>query len=71
MRVTERFYSPKPNMLVVEMSVTDPKAFTKPWTTTKTYYRRPDWELLPPDFAPAPAPAGDRPPAGAPAAPAR
>jgi poly(3-hydroxybutyrate) depolymerase len=46
MHITERFYSPKPNMLVDEMSVEDPKAFTKPWTTVKTFYRRPDWELL-------------------------
>ena len=47
MHITERFYSPKPNMLVDEMSVEDPKAFTRPWTTVKTFYRRPDWELLP------------------------
>jgi len=36
MHITERFYSPKPNMLVDEISVEDPKAFTKPWTTVKT-----------------------------------
>ncbi|HTI66286.1 MAG TPA: hypothetical protein VL460_01935 [Caulobacteraceae bacterium] len=72
MRITERLYSPKPNMLVDEITVEDPKAFTKPWTTVKTYYRRPDWELLAPDFAPAPAagPAGGAPPAGPAAAPA-
>ncbi|HTK36507.1 MAG TPA: hypothetical protein VL358_14645 [Caulobacteraceae bacterium] len=74
MHITERFYSPKPNMLVDEIKVEDPKAFTKPWTTTKTFYRRPDWEMLPPDFAPAPAGPdggagpGGGPPAGAPAA---
>ena len=48
MHITERFYSPKPNMLVDEISVEDPKAFTQPWTTVKTFYRRPEWELLPP-----------------------
>ena len=47
MHITERFYSPKSNMLVDEMTVEDPKAFTKPWTTVKTFYRRPDWALLP------------------------
>jgi hypothetical protein len=46
MHITERWYSPKPNMLVDEISVEDPKAFTKPWTSIKTFYRRPDWDLL-------------------------
>jgi hypothetical protein len=48
MHITERLYSPKPNMLVDEVSVEDPKAFTHPWTTVKTFYRRPGWELLAP-----------------------
>ena len=48
LHITERFSaSPKSNILVDEISVEDPKAFTKPWTTSKTFYRRPDWELLP------------------------
>jgi hypothetical protein len=46
LHITERLYSPKPNMLVDEMTVEDPEAFSKPWTTVKTFYRRPDWELL-------------------------
>jgi hypothetical protein len=46
LHITERVYSPKPNMLVDEITVEDPKAFTRPWTTVKTFYRRPDWELL-------------------------
>jgi hypothetical protein len=53
MHITERFHSPKGGMLVDEISVEDPKAFTKPWTTVKTFYRRPDWELLPPELTAA------------------
>jgi hypothetical protein len=51
MHITEHFYSPKHGMLVDEITVEDPKAFTKPWSTVKTFYRRPDWELLPQDLA--------------------
>jgi len=69
MHITEHFYSPKGGMLVDEMSVEDPKAFTKPWTTVKTFYRRPDWELLPPEPDSGGRPGGP-PPAQAPAAPA-
>ena len=68
MHITERFYSPRPDMLVDEISVEDPKAFTKPWTTIKTFYRRPDWDMLPPDFTPAAA-ADGAPPVAASAAP--
>jgi hypothetical protein len=46
MHITERLYAPQPNELVDDITVEDPKAFTKPWTTIKTYYRRPDWELF-------------------------
>jgi len=53
MHITEHFYSPKPGMLADDITVEDPKAFTKPWKTTKTFYRRPDWEMLPPDVAAA------------------
>lgn len=58
LHVTERFSSPKPTMLVDEMTVEDPKAFAKPWTTVKTFYRRPDWELLSLPPAPGGAPGG-------------
>jgi hypothetical protein len=51
MHITERFYSPKPGMLAEDITVEDPKAFTKPWKTTKTFYRRPDWEMLPEELA--------------------
>lgn len=44
MHITERIWSPKPGELEDHMVVMDPKAFTHPWTTTFTYYRRPNWE---------------------------
>jgi poly(3-hydroxybutyrate) depolymerase len=46
MHVTERFWSPDGHALKDAITVEDPKAFTKPWTTEKTYYRRPDWEQV-------------------------
>jgi hypothetical protein len=44
MHITERIWSPSKGVLKDEIVVEDPKAFTQPWTTTRTYLRRPDWE---------------------------
>lgn len=44
MHITERIWSPRAGELEDHMVVTDPKAFTHPWATTFTYYRRPNWE---------------------------
>src|SRR6202051_3770801 len=46
MHVTERIWSPDGRSLKDAITVEDPKAFTKPWTTEKTYYRRPEWEQV-------------------------
>jgi poly(3-hydroxybutyrate) depolymerase len=46
MRISERLWSPDGHSLKDAITVEDPKAFTKPWTTVKTYYRRPDWEQV-------------------------
>jgi hypothetical protein len=46
MHVTERIWAPDARTLKDSITVEDPKAFTKPWTTEKTYYRRPDWEQV-------------------------
>ncbi|HWJ35975.1 MAG TPA: PHB depolymerase family esterase [Steroidobacteraceae bacterium] len=46
MHITERLWSPDGHSLKDAITVEDPKAFTKPWTTEKTYYRRPDWEQV-------------------------
>jgi hypothetical protein len=42
--IKERIYAPDANTLVDEITVEDPQAFSKPWTTVKTFRRRPDWE---------------------------
>ncbi|MDB5452218.1 MAG: hypothetical protein JWO33_796, partial [Caulobacteraceae bacterium] len=46
LRVKERFYLRDHKTLVDEITVEDSKAFTKPWTTEKIWYRRPDWESV-------------------------
>ena len=46
LHITERIWSPDGHSLKDEIVVEDPKAFTQPWTTVKTYYRRPDWEQV-------------------------
>jgi hypothetical protein len=46
LRVKERFYLRNHKTLVDEITVEDPKAFAKPWTTEKIWYRRPDWEAV-------------------------
>jgi poly(3-hydroxybutyrate) depolymerase len=46
MHILERIWSPDGHSLKDSIVVEDPKAFTKPWTTEKTYYRRPDWEQV-------------------------
>lgn len=46
MHITERIWSPDGHALKDAITVEDPKAFTKPWMTVKTYYRRPTWEAV-------------------------
>ncbi|MDB5456051.1 MAG: hypothetical protein JWP92_1636 [Caulobacter sp.] len=46
MVIKERFYLRDHKTLVDEITVEDPEAFTKPWTTEKIWYRRPDWESV-------------------------
>ncbi|MDB6043451.1 MAG: hypothetical protein JWM63_2002 [Gammaproteobacteria bacterium] len=48
LRIGERIHLAQgdPDTLVVEMTVADPAALTKPWIHTLTYKRSRDWELL-------------------------
>jgi poly(3-hydroxybutyrate) depolymerase len=46
MHITERIWSPDGHALKDAITVEDPKAFVAPWTTEKTYYRRPTWEQV-------------------------
>jgi hypothetical protein len=45
LRVIERIGLVSPDVLQVEMTVEDPKAYTKPWTAIRKFDRKPDWEI--------------------------
>jgi poly(3-hydroxybutyrate) depolymerase len=44
MTIKERIYASDASTLVDEITVEDPQALTKPWSTVKTFRRRPQWE---------------------------
>ena len=43
--VVERIRLASPDVLQVEITVEDPKAYTKPWTAVRKFDRKPDWEI--------------------------
>ena len=43
--MTERFRRVDRDHLELDITMTDPKALAKPWTSTFFYQNRPDWEL--------------------------
>jgi hypothetical protein len=46
MHLTERFTRPDHDTLIVQMTVADPKAYTKPWVgVPRNHKLRPNWEL--------------------------
>ena len=45
LHVTERFRRVDRDHLQLDITMADPKALAKPWTTTFYYENRPDWEL--------------------------
>jgi hypothetical protein len=45
MHLTERFSEPEPGILEDEITVDDPKVYTKPWSMTKRYRYRPELNL--------------------------
>jgi hypothetical protein len=45
LHVTERFRRVDANHLQLDITMTDPKALAKPWSTTFYYENRPNWEL--------------------------
>jgi hypothetical protein len=45
MHVTERIRRRDRDTLEDRITVEDPKAFTRPWTVTRTYHREPDWQI--------------------------
>jgi hypothetical protein len=45
LRVTERFRRVDNDHLLLDITMQDPKALAKPWSTTFYYELRPQWEL--------------------------
>jgi len=45
-KITERFRRPNYGSMEIEVTVDDPKAYTKPWTAALRLAIRPDMELL-------------------------
>lgn len=45
MHIVERITRPSYGVILDEVTLTDPEAFTKPWTHTVTLTRHDDWEL--------------------------
>ena len=46
MHLTQRFSRPDLGHLSYEVTVDDPKTFTKPWKNTRTFTLRTDWEIM-------------------------
>ena len=46
MRVVQRLTRTDDKHIAYEITITDPKIFTKPWKNVRTFTLRPDWELL-------------------------
>jgi hypothetical protein len=46
LRVVQRFTRTDDKHLTYEITINDPKMFTKPWKNVRTFTLRPDWELL-------------------------
>ena len=46
LRLTQRFSRPDLGHITYEVTVDDPKTFTKPWKNARTLTLRPDWEMM-------------------------
>ncbi len=46
MHTVERFTRTDDKHMTYEITLEDPKAFTKPWKNTRTFTLRPDWEVM-------------------------
>ncbi len=46
LHVTERFRRPNFGRLRLEITIDDPKAYTRPWTVTETFHLLPETELI-------------------------
>jgi hypothetical protein len=52
MHLVERIRRPKPNLLEIEFTIDDPKAYTKTWSSRRNFVLQPGWEVLEDDCTP-------------------
>ena len=45
LHLVERIHRASPELLQIDFTFDDPKAFTHPWTGTKQFKLRPDWQI--------------------------
>lgn len=45
MEIDERWHLVQPNRMLLEITMTDPKVFTRPWKSKRYYERMPDWDI--------------------------
>ncbi len=46
LHVTERYTRTDDKHIAYEITIEDPKTYTRPWKNTRVFTRRPDWEIL-------------------------
>jgi hypothetical protein len=45
LHIVERYRRPTRDELHLTITIDDPKAYAKPWTSNVVFYARPDWEI--------------------------
>ena len=46
LKVTERYRRPTIGNIIIDVTIDDPKAYTKPWNVQLSWTLQPDWELI-------------------------
>jgi hypothetical protein len=46
LKVTERYRRPSIGTMIIDVTIDDPKAYTKPWNVQLSWTLQPDWELI-------------------------
>jgi hypothetical protein len=46
LKVTERYRRPTIGNMIIDVTIDDPKAYTKPWNVQLSWTLQPDWELI-------------------------
>jgi hypothetical protein len=46
LKVTERYTRRTIGTMIIDVTIDDPKSYTKPWTVQLSWTLQPDWELI-------------------------